>query len=102
MSDTDDATRVVEAVLLAAGSALRHYEPHTRTRIIEAATKAMAAANEPNVEAVAWAILKARFFDCEPDVYASLDAFRDELRSEFLPDAMLEANAAIRAMKRSA
>lgn len=45
------------------------------------------------------AILKARFYDCEPEMYESLEAFIETMDPEHLLDATVEARAAIEAMR---
>jgi hypothetical protein len=51
------------------------------------------------IERVARAILKARFYDCEPDMYNGLDGFYHEIDEEHVEDARREARAAIEAMR---
>ena len=47
---------------------------------------------------VARAILKARFYDCEPEAYESLDAFYVSIWDDWGDDALYEAESAIRAI----
>ena len=54
------------------------------------------------VERVARAILKARYYDCEPEMYGSVERFYDEIYSEFddlVAESEHEARAAIEAMQ---
>lgn len=54
------------------------------------------------IERVARAILKRRFYDCEPDMYVDLDWFfwvMENESGEIWPDALNEARAAIEAMR---
>lgn len=54
------------------------------------------------VERVARAILKAEFYDCEPGMYESLDAFFAEVWDEHKDEAEHKAHAAIAAMQEAA
>lgn len=54
---------------------------------------------ESMIERVARAILKARFYDCEPDMYNGLDGFYHEIDEEHVEDARREARDAIKAMR---
>jgi len=52
------------------------------------------------IEKVAKAILKARFYDCEPEMYSNdLATFYAELDDEHFESAHSEARAAIEAMR---
>lgn len=52
------------------------------------------------IEEVARAILKARYYDCEPEMYGnSLEGFFAAIDPEHLEDARIEARAAIEAMR---
>lgn len=54
------------------------------------------------VERVARAILKARYYDCEPEMYGSVERFYDEIYSEFddlVAESEHEARAVIEAMQ---
>ena len=52
------------------------------------------------IDEVARAILKARFYDCEPEMYGNdLDAFFREIDADHIVDAHDEARAAIEAMR---
>ena len=54
------------------------------------------------IERVARAILKRRFYDCEPDMYVDLDWFfwvMENESAEIWSDAQAEARAAIEAMR---
>ena len=52
------------------------------------------------IDEVARAILKARFYDCEPEMYGNdLDAFFREIYADHIIDAHDEARAAIEAMR---
>lgn len=53
------------------------------------------------IDEVARAILKARFYDCEPEMYGNdLDAFFREIDADHIVDAHDEARAAIEANAR--
>jgi hypothetical protein len=52
------------------------------------------------VERVRNAILKARFYDYEPHMYESLEAFIEQIDEEHKFDAEGEARAAIEAMRK--
>ena len=51
------------------------------------------------IERAAKAILKVRFYDCEPDMYDGLDGFFNELDGELFDGAKSEASAAIASMR---
>lgn len=54
------------------------------------------------VERVARAILKARYYDCEPEMYGSVERFYDEIYSEFddlVAESEHEARAAIESIQ---
>jgi hypothetical protein len=51
------------------------------------------------IERVARAILKSRWYDCEPDMYASLETFFDEIDEEHIDQARQDARAAVEAMR---
>ena len=81
---------------------------HHGRGMIEAMRAALYASPQPEaygvrvtdrqVEAAAWAILLVRFYNPEPEMYASLDAFYTDLRkSDHWADALAEARAALEA-----
>lgn len=51
------------------------------------------------LEKMARAILKRRWFDWEPEAYASLDAFYAEIDHDHVQDARDEARAAVQAIR---
>lgn len=62
----------------------------------------MTTTSDDMVERVARAILKARYYDCEPEMYGSVERFYDEIYSEFddlVAESEHEARAAIEAMQ---
>lgn len=73
----------------------------------KAGERLMAAAKEmrgmttthDDVMRVARAILKARFYDCEPEMYGSVEEFFASMFSEHVDEAVQEARAAIEAMQ---
>lgn len=73
----------------------------------KAGERLMAAAKEmrgmtttpDDVMRVARAILKARFYDCEPEMYGSVEEFFASMFSEHVDEAVQEARAAIEAMR---
>ena len=63
----------------------------------------MTTTSDDMVERVARAILKARYYDCEPEMYGNdVERFCDEMYSEFddlVAESEHEARAAIEAMQ---
>jgi hypothetical protein len=53
---------------------------------------------QAEIEAVARAILKARFYDCEPGMYVCLDVFYDEMDCSHIESAHSEAAAVFAAL----
>lgn len=90
---SDDATR--DAAHEARYAARTHLEALISG---QAETGALAVLVDADVEAVARAILKARFYDCEPEMYDGLDDFWRRTWPDEEFDVMYEARAAVAAI----